>query len=573
MKGFESAILANAFRVLGLPADAPQNAVDEAARRMRIWSDPSRVPPTSWDVAWLGPVGRARPQIEQAVARLADPRVRLRERLLWFIGPCPAAEVTEGELARIVAEAAQDGDVAAAHDHGLAALVLACRIDPLATDTDRWNQVVAVLRGVGQSEALVRRLTAIEQEGDFERRTDEQEIVDAVRQFPSLAAEVLVAAAHSAAEGDDAAAAVRVSRLLLPLDRKETGRILDRIEEVVESRCRLLAEDLQRDIRCEGKPGLYFKAQNLGVAQAGEKTFRETIYAVFQQLVELGASEADRQDRCRLPVAHAGWILGECWYWAGENERARQMFVEMKSLAAGTRMEQAIAGRLAALESELAQERRAVEMAAGMGIMDLDSQVVVTSERGAHGGTSPSRVKYNPPAARWPQASSSNGSKAGVIALLVLVSAVLRALFSTPTMPSPRNSTPSPYPDPSWAYTRRNLRQTDAVRPAPPPQETPSYELFPRTPPQRGGAGNPSPNRPPARLPDLDQVTSFFTPQARPAATRPSEPSPTQGASAPGRYTGVNLPLRPRPAAPSAPDLTGGFFKFDKEDPPKPPTN
>ena len=39
-------ITRNSFRILGLPATASQADVDRAARRLRIWPDPSRIPPT-----------------------------------------------------------------------------------------------------------------------------------------------------------------------------------------------------------------------------------------------------------------------------------------------------------------------------------------------------------------------------------------------------------------------------------------------------------------------------------------------------------------------------------------------
>src|SRR6478736_4522454 len=82
-------LAANAYRTLGLSASADQAAVDGAARRMRIWPDPSRIPPTPWDLPWFEPVARAKDQIEQAVAQLGNPDPRVEEQLLWYLGTAP----------------------------------------------------------------------------------------------------------------------------------------------------------------------------------------------------------------------------------------------------------------------------------------------------------------------------------------------------------------------------------------------------------------------------------------------------------------------------------------------------
>src|SRR4051794_6356942 len=80
-------LAANAYRTLGISASSGQAEIEAAARKMRIWPDPSRIPPTPFDLPWLGPVGRTRNDIEQAVARLNEPASRVEERLLWYTAP------------------------------------------------------------------------------------------------------------------------------------------------------------------------------------------------------------------------------------------------------------------------------------------------------------------------------------------------------------------------------------------------------------------------------------------------------------------------------------------------------
>src|SRR4051812_6272094 len=98
----------NAFRVLGLTAAATQTDVDAAARRLRIWQDPSMIPPTANDAAWMGPVLRAGRDVENAVARLAEPVTRVHERFWWFCERPP--EVDEPSFDRPTSAAAAHDD-------------------------------------------------------------------------------------------------------------------------------------------------------------------------------------------------------------------------------------------------------------------------------------------------------------------------------------------------------------------------------------------------------------------------------------------------------------------------------
>src|SRR4051812_48463605 len=91
-------LIRNAYRTLGLSATANQQAIESAARRMRIWPDPARIPPTPWDLSWLGPLSRTRSDIDRAVALLNEPAARLEEKLLWFHAPTPPAELSPDEL-------------------------------------------------------------------------------------------------------------------------------------------------------------------------------------------------------------------------------------------------------------------------------------------------------------------------------------------------------------------------------------------------------------------------------------------------------------------------------------------
>ena len=133
----------NAYRVLGLPAEASQAAIDQAARRMRIWPDPRRIPPTPWDLPCLGEIPRCKNDIEQALARLAEPASRTEERMLWFNTGLHLLDAgAEANLDQLAAELTAHGDPAEQHDAALAGLHAAIIMDPEATDETRWRNVV-----------------------------------------------------------------------------------------------------------------------------------------------------------------------------------------------------------------------------------------------------------------------------------------------------------------------------------------------------------------------------------------------------------------------------------------------
>src|SRR4051794_41782772 len=114
-------IEANAFRVLGLPGTATQQAIEQAARRMRIWPDERRIPPTVWDLPWVGKLSRSKNAVEQAVARLNEPASRVEERLLWFhAASAMLKDQTVASVGGGGAQMASSGDWGGKHDAALA---------------------------------------------------------------------------------------------------------------------------------------------------------------------------------------------------------------------------------------------------------------------------------------------------------------------------------------------------------------------------------------------------------------------------------------------------------------------
>src|SRR5579859_7971544 len=107
-------LAANAYRTLGLPAGVSQEAIDAAARKMRVLGEAQSIPASPNDLNWLGPVSRSRADIEQALARLHDPAARVEERFLWLHHPQNRGPITDADELLVVAT--QDPDPATRHD-------------------------------------------------------------------------------------------------------------------------------------------------------------------------------------------------------------------------------------------------------------------------------------------------------------------------------------------------------------------------------------------------------------------------------------------------------------------------
>jgi len=71
----------NAYRVLGLPGNASQAAIHDAAGSLRRAFKLGAAKTTAWDLPWLGVLNRTESDIQDAVGRLTNPIQRLQKRL------------------------------------------------------------------------------------------------------------------------------------------------------------------------------------------------------------------------------------------------------------------------------------------------------------------------------------------------------------------------------------------------------------------------------------------------------------------------------------------------------------
>lgn len=224
----------DAFRVLGLGAQASQGEVFDAASSLRLALKVGVRKTFEGDAAWLGEVRRDASDVRDAVGRLSEPVQRARERLFWFQLPAPRAQVsTVAELAAAVEELLKrvpvrpfnpegadatdgarlsDAEAASLHDAALLALAGVVRLDPSLREGEAWARALRLWRRLFVCEEFWSLLVALDLKGDYEQTVTFAEVAELRRDLPR------VVYAHAAGRARDA---------VVRGDLREAARALD----------------------------------------------------------------------------------------------------------------------------------------------------------------------------------------------------------------------------------------------------------------------------------------------------------------------------------------------------------
>ena len=322
----------NAYRVLGLSGGASQGEIDVAARRMRIWSDPSQIPPTPWDLSWMGPIDRTRNQIEQAVSRLNDPIVRIDQRLFWFA----ESSAAQKPGAKGIAPSAPTGPTYD-HDLAVARFCAMLRDDPQAMREAEWGKALADLISVTRSDSYRTWFLAIEQNGDFEKRGLTVEFDDAVAALPFSIANALAARARDAIDLGKYPVSLRYARLLRvvapdPVSFEPYEKsICDRVEDLLMAHTRRLTNQIFHEINWEKKDWQRYSKFNLNICKKAAGEIKETVEPLIGILEVMSGADSDRLRRIGASTAHMYRNMGLAW------QRARKMRAADRALKSGRR--------------------------------------------------------------------------------------------------------------------------------------------------------------------------------------------------------------------------------------------
>lgn len=426
---------ASAYRTLGLPGCASQVQIEAAARRLRIWPDPNTVPPTPWDCTWLGPVARSKNDIEQAFAALNEPATRIEERLLWFHGSDASlwAARDAKDLDPALRTLSTATDPPSFHDFSLARLQLALLHDFEVTDPDRWRRVLKRLCTLAASDDYLAWLLKVEDQGDFEKRAEIEEVSAALKAWPQSLAASLAGRAEAALENDDFPTASRIIGLLRTSEGQSVAavetetRILDRLEDLVERRSAHLQEDLGRKFN----RGTISVTQGQAFCGGAAKFYNESIDPVLSEVYALAGPHSDRTLRARTAAAKAMALMGEAWAACRRFQIADQTLQAAILLAEGSPLENGI--------------RQTLER--------CRQNALRTSAASPGGRPGSGQTRTYKPVYSTVGASGGGRGWAGGTGILILVSVVVRGLIGFGSLGGSSNSTPPSYtPGNSYRY-------------------------------------------------------------------------------------------------------------------------
>lgn len=156
----------NAYRVLGLPADASQESIHEANSSIRRVLKIGVSKSSPWDLAWIGPINRSEKDLQSAIGRLMNPVQRLQERLFWFSSNTPLLnEATIESLSSVISELETKAN---SHDLAVVKLAYANLIDPELKNIKLWIEAITLWETVISSDDYWASLLDMEMDGEFE---------------------------------------------------------------------------------------------------------------------------------------------------------------------------------------------------------------------------------------------------------------------------------------------------------------------------------------------------------------------------------------------------------------------
>lgn len=486
----------NAYRTLGISASAGRSEIAAAARKLRIWSDPRRIPPTPWDFPALGPLARSRQAIDQAVARLEQPGLRIENRLLWYAALIPPAD--PGALLDV----SPNATIAQRHDLALAALHAACATTTDGKEVDRWRTAIRLFAGLCQSPDFRNWQQALESAGDFEKRAADQEVLESIEKLPSA----IVASMGVKAQGDFNNHRLDQCALIVSVIREEcparyAATELEQLFNGFEDSLGVLIRECDAALRDKlrtnhGNPQLYYAANRPATTNTANQ-LNARIEPAMTALCSMASDDSNRLTRIRTQCAALLDLIALGWEWSGEFITAEQTLLNALEMTLGSAGEAQIRKDLDRVRP-LADQQRSIRALWAAGHQQLPSRHhadlqaaaiagdlnqpdihgnVATAKSGTRGQMNYQQnvVTAN---SRGRRAAGLGRSRAnwgwGWVVALLAASGLFRTLFQS-------QSTTTQRPDPAQVF--QSWANTIATQPAPekPPEFNPDGDI--RTPP------------------------------------------------------------------------------------------
>jgi hypothetical protein len=205
----------NAYRILGLPGEAVWSEIVDAAERLRGRSWTRHRSP--WDLPWLGPVRREAGDLDAALARLAEPDLRLLDRMFWFHdrdAEAAVAYLVPGSIRNALEGWSATSLPVARHDAAIVALVAASSLDAGMDDIALWNRTVRDWAALVENEGYWLAFMKAELAGGFERLASLGDVRDLRESVLGSVTDLVVSGAREALIAGKPGHAIRAVEML-----------------------------------------------------------------------------------------------------------------------------------------------------------------------------------------------------------------------------------------------------------------------------------------------------------------------------------------------------------------------
>ncbi len=334
----------NAFRILGLTADASQSQIDSAARMMRLFANPNDIPSTPNDAPFLGMVPRKSTDIENAAARLAQPESRVVERLWWFYITPP-----QNLNARPAAGAA----IPARHAAVLLKIAELDRQRNLYTDFDSLALLLKNLDFLANSNDFTALLLEAETKGDFEKAATPDEILSAQIDLPNPITDLLIDSIDRPLQNGSL---VPIEKLFTLLDAhthssQGTDKLFTRLESHLARTCADCHDQIERAWALKKIDPL--KA----AARQAANTADASCQPLLQLLLKHTRDDPVAADRLKGPLISLLNYIARAYDACYDYITAETVLEKSLAIARGTPMESATSNRLAWVKPEAEKQR------------------------------------------------------------------------------------------------------------------------------------------------------------------------------------------------------------------------
>ncbi len=324
-------MLANPYRVIGLPAGAGQNDIDLAVRRMRIWKSPADIPPTPWDFPQFGPVPREKADLERAVGLLMNPATRLVARAWWFTA-------LPGELNTVAAKTAPAAGVSLralqAHDKALTCLFdLAKKSPDVSRNHLSWCAALATLGVSLRAEDYLRWSAGVEVTGaaeGFEKAASPQEIMDIPQSWALALLPKLRNFCHNAYDAsafDQSVAFIRLAQQT-SRDHPEAMHLRSTMLELMERNllinCPRVQNFIYHGIPWKRWEKIFVGRKSRQICRQAEQEIEQTLLPLYRAFIKLQAPEY--HDTRAVQIAFNAMVrnMAVGWSHVGATANARR---------------------------------------------------------------------------------------------------------------------------------------------------------------------------------------------------------------------------------------------------------